>query len=80
MRKPKNNQNQLKISHFERLPDKAVMPEYFNEIKNPIDMFIIKVSESLFMQYACITIYTESIKKTRRLFWKNLIKGNYYSL
>jgi len=50
MRKPKNNQNQLKISHFERLPDKAVMPEYFNEIKNPIDMFIIKVRES---QYIC---------------------------
>jgi len=36
LRKPKNSSGQLKISHFERLPDKTVMPEYFNEIKNPM--------------------------------------------
>ena len=36
IRKPKNSSGQLKIGHFERLPDKAAMPEYFNEIKNPM--------------------------------------------
>ena len=36
LRKPKNQDNQLMIGHFERLPDKAVMPEYFNEIRSPM--------------------------------------------
>jgi len=36
LRKPKNHLNQLMIGHFERLPDKTVMPEYFNEIRNPV--------------------------------------------
>lgn len=43
MRKPKGGDGKLKISHFERLPDKAVMPEYFAEIKNPIAMDVLKV-------------------------------------
>jgi len=30
------------ISHFERVPDKAVMPEYYAEIKNPIAMDVVK--------------------------------------
>ncbi|KAI9666205.1 MAG: hypothetical protein M1821_004140 [Bathelium mastoideum] len=42
LRKPKNSHGQLKISHFERLPDKAVMPEYYNEIKNPIAFDVLK--------------------------------------
>lgn len=42
IRKPRNSQNQLMVSHFERLPDKAVMPEYYNEIKQPMAMDIIK--------------------------------------
>jgi len=42
MRKPRNSQNQLMISHFERVPDKAVMPEYYAEIKNPIAMDVVK--------------------------------------
>jgi len=42
IRKPRNAQNQLMVSHFERLPDKAVMPEYYNEIKQPMAMDIIK--------------------------------------
>ncbi|KAF2481892.1 hypothetical protein BDY17DRAFT_253500 [Neohortaea acidophila] len=36
LRKPKNNRGQLIIGHFERLPDKATMPEYYAEVKNPI--------------------------------------------
>lgn len=36
IRKPKNQLGQLMVGHFERLPDKAVMPEYFNEIRNPM--------------------------------------------
>ena len=42
LRKPKNSHGQLKISHFERLPDKAVMPEYYNEIKTPIAFDVLK--------------------------------------
>ncbi|KAF7187772.1 Chromatin structure-remodeling complex subunit RSC1 [Pseudocercospora fuligena] len=36
IRKPKNKANQLMIKHFDRLPDKTVMPEYYAEIKNPM--------------------------------------------
>lgn len=42
IRKPKNSQRQLMIGHFERLPDKAVMPEYFNEIRNPMAFDLLK--------------------------------------
>ncbi|GAB7356129.1 hypothetical protein MBLNU459_g6727t1 [Dothideomycetes sp. NU459] len=42
IRKPKNSQKQLMVGHFERLPDKAVMPEYFNEIKNPMAFDVLK--------------------------------------
>ncbi|KAL1619540.1 hypothetical protein SLS56_010034 [Neofusicoccum ribis] len=42
IRKPRNNQSQLMVSHFERVPDKSVMPEYYNEIKNPMAMDILK--------------------------------------
>jgi chromatin structure-remodeling complex subunit RSC1/2 len=42
MRKFKNSSNQLMVYHFERLPDKAVMPEYYNEIKTPIALDVIK--------------------------------------
>ncbi|KAK5015708.1 hypothetical protein LTR60_002746, partial [Cryomyces antarcticus] len=42
MRKPKNSLNQLKVSHFERLPDKTAMPEYFNEIKAPMAVDLLK--------------------------------------
>lgn len=42
IRKPRNNQNQLMVGHFERVPDKSVMPEYYNEIKNPMAMDILK--------------------------------------
>ncbi|KAF1808490.1 Bromodomain-containing protein [Eremomyces bilateralis CBS 781.70] len=42
MRKFKNSTNQMKISHFERLPDKSQMPEYFNEIKQPMAMDVVK--------------------------------------
>lgn len=42
LRKPKNKDGQLIVGHFERLPDKAVMPEYFNEIKNPMAYDILK--------------------------------------
>jgi chromatin structure-remodeling complex subunit RSC1/2 len=42
MRKFKNPGGDLKILPFERLPDKSVMPEYYQEIKNPIAMDLIK--------------------------------------
>ena len=42
IRKPKNSQGQLKIGHFERIPDKTVMPEYFSEIKTPMAFDMLK--------------------------------------
>jgi chromatin structure-remodeling complex subunit RSC1/2 len=42
MRKFKSSSGQLKVNHFERLPDKAVMPEYYAEVKNPIALDVIK--------------------------------------
>lgn len=42
LRKFKNSLNELKILPFERLPDKGVMPEYYEDIKNPIAMDLIK--------------------------------------
>lgn len=42
LRKVKNSDGQVTISHFERVPDKATMPEYFNEIKNPMAIDIVK--------------------------------------
>lgn len=41
MRKFKNG-SELKILPFEKLPDKSAMPEYYQEIKNPIAMDLIK--------------------------------------
>jgi chromatin structure-remodeling complex subunit RSC1/2 len=42
LRKPKNEKGELMIGHFERMPDKAAMPEYFNEIKQPMAFDLIK--------------------------------------
>ncbi|KAH9861877.1 hypothetical protein IAQ61_010078 [Plenodomus lingam] len=42
IRKPRNSLNKLMVSAFERVPDKAVMPEYHAEIKNPMAMDILK--------------------------------------
>ena len=36
IRKPKNNRGQLIIKSFDRLPDKAALPDYYIEIKNPM--------------------------------------------
>ena len=42
LRKFKNTAGDLKILPFEKLPDKTQMPEYYQEIKNPIAMDLIK--------------------------------------
>lgn len=42
LRKAKSDAGGLKINHFERLPDKSTMPEYYQEVKNPIAMDLIK--------------------------------------
>ncbi len=42
LRKFKNPGGDLKILHFEKLPDKSLMPEYYQEIKQPIAMDLIK--------------------------------------
>ncbi|KAL1962791.1 hypothetical protein VTN77DRAFT_9160 [Rasamsonia byssochlamydoides] len=42
IRKPKDSSGQLKIRHFERLPDKAMYPDYYMEIKEPMAIDLIK--------------------------------------
>ncbi|RDW87191.1 putative RSC complex subunit (RSC1) [Aspergillus mulundensis] len=42
IRKSKGPGNQLKVRHFERLPDKGVYPDYYIEIKEPVAIDIIK--------------------------------------
>ena len=42
LRRPRNDDHQLLIRHFDRLPDKAAMPEYYVEIRNPIAYDILK--------------------------------------
>ncbi|KIV82064.1 hypothetical protein PV11_04200 [Exophiala sideris] len=42
IRKPKDRAGNGKIRHFERLPDKAEYPVYFQEIKEPIALDAIK--------------------------------------
>lgn len=41
LRRPKDD-GQLKIAHFYRLPDKSALPDYYNEIKNPVAMDVLK--------------------------------------
>ncbi|KAF2018342.1 Bromodomain-containing protein [Aaosphaeria arxii CBS 175.79] len=42
IRKPRNSENKLMVSAFERVPDKSVMPEYHAEIKTPMAMDVLK--------------------------------------
>ncbi|KAF3479926.1 chromatin structure-remodeling complex protein RSC1 [Arthroderma uncinatum] len=42
IRKLKDNSGQLKVRHFERLPDKAAYPDYYVEIKEPLAIDLIK--------------------------------------
>ncbi|KAL4919119.1 hypothetical protein BDW62DRAFT_179982 [Aspergillus aurantiobrunneus] len=42
IRKLKGPGSQLKVRHFERLPDKSVYPDYYVEIKDPVAIDIIK--------------------------------------
>ncbi|KZM25079.1 chromatin binding [Ascochyta rabiei] len=42
IRKPRNQDNKLMVSGFERVPDKAVMPEYHAAIRTPMAMDILK--------------------------------------
>jgi chromatin structure-remodeling complex subunit RSC1/2 len=43
LRKFKGPTGELEVNHFEKLPDKAQMPEYFEEIKVPMAFDVIKV-------------------------------------
>lgn len=42
IRKPKSSRGHVKIGSFERLPDKAAMPEYYAEIKEPMAFDVLK--------------------------------------
>ena len=43
IRKYKNDAGQIMIHQFEKLPDKVSMPEYYQEVKEPIAIELIKV-------------------------------------
>lgn len=45
IRKYKNDLGQIMIHQFEKLPDKTTMPEYYQEIKEPIAIEMIKVRQ-----------------------------------
>ncbi|ELR08339.1 hypothetical protein VC83_04650 [Pseudogymnoascus destructans] len=42
LRKFKDEKGDLKVLHFEKPPDKTLFPEYYQEIKNPIALDMIK--------------------------------------
>lgn len=42
LRRYKDNEGDARIRHFDRLPDRTVMPEYFNEIKSPMAVDAVK--------------------------------------
>lgn len=42
LRKVKNKQGQLIVKHFDRLPDKTAMPEYYAEVKHPMAYDLLK--------------------------------------
>ena len=47
IRKFKNEHGHLMIKDFDKLPDKTEFPDYYQEVKDPIDVGAIKVSSSL---------------------------------
>jgi chromatin structure-remodeling complex subunit RSC1/2 len=55
LRKFKGPTGELKVNHFEKLPDKAQMPEYFEEIKVPMAFDVIKVMTSFSSDYVLST-------------------------
>jgi len=56
IRKFKNDAGHIVIHQFEKLPDKTTMPEYYQEIKEPIAIELIKVS-TLF----CFRVISNSV-------------------
>ncbi|KAK3698035.1 hypothetical protein LTR37_017151 [Vermiconidia calcicola] len=60
LRKPKNKLGQVMIKHFDRLPEKAAMPEYYAEIKTPIayDMLKKKVKRK---KYATLEAFMSDV-------------------
>ena len=69
IRKPKNDVGQIMIHHFERLPDKSTMPEYFVEIKEPIAIELIKVillCSSCLGYYICLKTNTETLVQRKQ--------------
>ena len=71
IRKPKDRTGQLKIRHFERLPDKATNPHYFAEIKQPIAIDLIK-RKSKRKEYASLELFMKDLD----LMFKNAMDYN----
>lgn len=50
MRRPKNESDEPIANAFDRLPDRGIMPGYYDEIKSPMAIDILKVSGWLWKQ------------------------------
>ena len=63
IRKYKNDAGHIMIHQFEKLPDKAAMPEYYQEIKDPIAIELIKVTRegSMSSSYTSISVMTDCL-------------------
>ena len=61
IRKPKDGPGALKIRHFERMPDKTQNPHYYQEIKNPIALDLIK-RKAKRKKYQSLDHFMEDIK------------------
>lgn len=68
IRKYKSDAGPIMIHQFEKLPDKTTMPEYYQEIKDPIAIEIIKVSRREWDrdQERCAEALTHSQRKQKR--------------
>lgn len=53
IRKHKNDAGHIMIHQFEKLPDKATMPEYYSEVKEPIAIELIKVRRNSLFELFC---------------------------
>jgi len=61
MRKFKNKEGGSKISNFDRLPDKTLMPEYFAAIKVPVAVDVLKVGSKV--EHADVVLIRLTVEK-----------------
>jgi chromatin structure-remodeling complex subunit RSC1/2 len=61
LRRPKDKAGVYRLRHFERLPDKAEHPHYYQEIKEPMAMDIIK-KKAKRKKYSSLETFTRDVE------------------